>query len=433
MKKLFSRLLVVFATLAVACEPFGSNSSKDDVTESLELTSSPKIRVGMQGGTELITYKLSAKTSGELVVKVINDELITAFDTTIGGIISLTISANPTSELREGIVSVSYGASSFTVKVEQEGNPNAPSDACIVVANQFHGSYFGETLGEGIGHYWIILSKDGFAQDGSAKVGGEFFRVEFVGPAAQDPNNARIPDGVYQYDLSNSLMKFTIPNLGNSDYTYVDQYLEGWATPYTNATLTVEGDKITLEAVVEETEYLVTYEGDYTLRYNPISEYISTLDKDCTIDLSDCVGSAKCYNDNWYCGYCNWYIVFEDKDGWNQGTYLVLELLTDSNLNGSSGFEGHYVGLGVDAEDSTLPLFGSYGFISGHRMSSEASYLLGSLYQLYKNGTPIEQAPLRGGEIDITANSDGTYTIVINATDDAEPAHKVKLNWTGRL
>ena len=52
---------------------------------------------------------------------------------------------------------------------------------------------------------------------------------------------------------------------------------------------------------------------------------------------------------------------------------------------------------------------------------------------VYKDGLCVSQAPLYGGTVTITANDNGTYTIVIDATDDADPAHKITLNWTGKL
>lgn len=436
MRKLLLILCVAVGILAVSCDP---NSSTNDNVDALTLTSSATIRADKKGGTEYISYNINGQVSGELSVKVINEELITAVDTTTPGIIALTISENPTQESREGAVSVSYASSAFSVKVLQEGNPDAPTDVVSVRANQFRGQYFGDRLGSGKGQYWIILSDNGFDSTGAAKVGGEFFRAELVGPVSADPFNARVPNGVYEYDLSNSLSLYTILSLGNSDYTVVDEYLEGWATSFVSATLTVNDNLFTLEAVVpneisgENIKYVVTFQGEYTLGYEEPKEQISTLKNDLTIDLSDCVGSISNYGNGWYCGYCNWYLLFEDKDGWNQGEYLVVELLSDSNLDGTSGFVGKYEGLGVDSEDSTLPLFGPYSFVAGHRIAEGSNDFIGSIWMRFSNGSPVEQAPLRGGEVNITENSDGTYTIVIDATDDADPAHKISLNWTGRL
>ena len=59
--------------------------------------------------------------------------------------------------------------------------------------------------------------------------------------------------------------------------------------------------------------------------------------------------------------------------------------------------------------------------------------MMGSLVQINRDGKGIAQAPLYGGEFTISQNEDGTYHIVIDAVDDSEPAHRITLDWTGRL
>lgn len=431
MRNIFILLCVALSLTFVQCD----TNNPNETTAKFELTSDSVINVPSEGGIYTISYSLvTEEVNPEVKVFCDNTAMVTAVNADSIGYVRICVSANEDTESRSATLLVSYNAMCFEVEVVQEASSsNVNPEVVSIEADQFVGNYYGETLGSGIGHYWIILSDGGFEADGSAKVGGEFFRVELIGPAASDPENALIPDGVYRYDMSNSLLPYSILNLGNSDYTVVDEYLEGWATAFVDATLTVEGRKFILEACTESAEFYVTYEGDYTLQYNRFSDVVSNLKSDLEIDLSDCVGSVKCYGDSWKCGYCNWYVLFENKDGWNQGVYMTLELLTDTNLDGSSGFEGKYVAGGVDAEDKTLPLFGPYSFVSGHRMSNEASYLLGTLYQRYVGGSPVEETVMRGGEIEIKANGDGTHTIIINATDDAEPAHNITLNWTGVL
>ena len=116
MKKLLLILCAAVGILAVSCDP---NSSTNDKVDALTLTSPATIRADKKGGTEYISYNINGQVSGELSVKVINEELITAVDTTTPGIIALTISKNPTQESREGAVSVSYASSAFSVKVLQ--------------------------------------------------------------------------------------------------------------------------------------------------------------------------------------------------------------------------------------------------------------------------------------------------------------------------
>jgi hypothetical protein len=164
-----------------------------------------------------------------------------------------------------------------------------------------------------------------------------------------------------------------------------------------------------------------------------MSEHISTLTSDYEISLNNCTGTVKSFGDYWNCGLCNWQVEFLCNDGLMNGTYLVLDFLTDTELNGSSGFEGTYRSTGFSEEDHSRPDFAPYTFIPGFRVSVTDNYMLGSMLVEHIDGTAVEQAPLFDGEFTIKANNDGTHTIIINATDDAKPSHKITLNWTGKL
>lgn len=307
-----------------------------------------------------------------------------------------------------------------------------PENIIDISANQLIGKYYGERLVSGLGHYWIILSDNGFT-DGNATQNSEFFRIDLLGPIAADENNIRIPDGNYVFDINNSFSEYSILNIGNSDYTYIDEVGEAWATAFSYAELKVNGNKLSLVAFVDDKEYHVTFEGDYTISYNPISDTISTLTSDYEIDLSNCTGSVSCFNDYWNCGYCNWQIEFVCNDGLKNGTYLVLDFLTDSNINGNSGLTGTYYSSGFSEEDPTKPDFGPYTFVPGMRISDDGIHMMGSLLMEYVNGVGVEQVPIFGGEFTIIDNGDSTHTIIINATDDATPPNKITLNWTGTL
>lgn len=308
-----------------------------------------------------------------------------------------------------------------------------PNDNVInIKANQLIGNYYGERLVAGFGHYWIILSDNGIV-DGNLSQNSEFFRLDLLGPVASDENNIRIPDGLYSFDANNTFSEYTILNIGNSDYTYVDDAGEAWATTLLDATLIVDGNNLELIAYVDDKEYHLSFDDDYTLDYNVIPENISTLKSDYEIDLSNCTGTLTCFNDYWDCGYCNWNIEFVCNDGLKNGTYLVLDFLTDRDMAGGSGVSGTYRSTGFQEEDPTQPAWTSYSFIPGMRISDDGTLMMGSLLQEYENGIGTIQAPIFGGEFTITDNGDGTHTIVINATDDAEPSHKITLNWTGEL
>lgn len=305
-----------------------------------------------------------------------------------------------------------------------------PSENVInIAANQLIGNYYGERLVSGLGHYWIIISDNGIV-DGNLSRNSEFFRIDLLGPLAEDENDISIPDGRYLFDINNSFSEYTILNLGSSDYVYVDDSGEAWSTIFTDAEFNVNGNSMNLVAFVEDKEYHVTFDGDYTISYTPVPEYISTLKSDHEIDLSNCTGSVKCFDDYWNCGFCNWQIEFVCNDGYTAGTYFVIDFLTDANIDGSSGFEGTYHSSGFTEDDPDKPDFASYTFIPGMRISEGSDQMIGSLIVEYGYGV---QAPLYGGQLSITANDDGTHTIIVSATDDASPSHNISLDWTGVL
>ena len=414
----------MFAMLTTACEV--SESPKHD--PELELTSEETLRVDREGGEFEITYNLLHASFGTNVsAKVVNSDMITAVDTSTKGKVFITISENTTDAIREGAVIVSYESLSFTVLVQQDYTAvDQPAVRRDIVANQLVGNFYGDNLAAGVGHYWIILTKDGFV-DGAAVAGGEYFRLDLMAPMPEDMDNIRIPDGEYRFDLSMNRDEFTIIDIGNTDYSWVDEDMEGWALPLEDAKLTVNGNRFELEAFVDNTEYHVTFEGDYSLTTSIINDYVSSLTQDTVIDVSNCSASVNSYGDYWDCGYNNWCIEFVCNDGMKYGTYLVIDFLNNSTTD----FTGTYVASGFSAEDETMPDFRADVFIPGFRVADDADLLLGSLFMVYKDGLCVSQAPLYEGSVTITSNGDGTYTVVIDALDDAPEQNRITLTWTG--
>ncbi len=424
MRKYLLCLLAMFAMLTTACEVL--ESPKHD--PELELTSEETLRVDREGGEFEITYNLLHASFGTTVsAKVVNSDMITAVDTSTKGKVFITISENTTDAIREGAVIVCYDTLSFTVLVQQDYTAvDQPAVRRDIVANQLVGNFYGDNLAAGVGHYWIILTKDGFV-DGAAVAGGEYFRLDLMAPMPEDMDNIRIPDGEYRFDLSMNMDEFTIIDIGNTDYSWVDEDMEGWALPLEDAKLTVNGNRFELEAFVDNTEYHVTFEGDYSLTTSIINDYVSSLTQDTVIDVSNCYACVSSYGDYWDCGYNNWSVEFVCNDGFTQGTYVVLDLLSESTTN----FTGTYVASGFSAEDPTKPDFRGGVFVPGFRVADDADLLLGSLFMIYKNGICVSQAPLYEGSVTITSNGDGTYTVVIDALDDAPEPNKITLTWTG--
>lgn len=423
-------LVALCAIVVSSCE----SATNTTLEPKLEITSNTTLRVEKGGGIFAIEYSVANPVEGQSVeVKVVNSEMITAVNSDTFGLVKISVSENLSTDMREGAVIINYGSQSATVVVLQEENLEGGDsvERIDITATHLIGTYYGENLTQGLAHYWIIVSDGGF-KDGEVVPNSEFFRFDILAPLQPDTEDITIPDGTYSFDSYNSFSAYTIINLGNSDYMWVDNELEGWVTPFDDAEFTVNGSSLALVARVGSKEYHVNYSGEYSITESTISETISNLTEDVVIDVSDCEVSLNNYGDYWGCGYCNWGIEFVSKNGTNNGVYLVLDLLA-TTADAASGFTGVYHSSGFSEEDPTKPDFGPGVFIPGMRISDDGVHLLGSLYQKKENGRGVHQAPIYDGTITISDNGDGTHRIVIDAVDDATPAHRITLDWTGIL
>ena len=435
MKKLFSTALVALLSLvAVSCElpDSGKNDTQtpdnsQQTGQGITITSDDVINASAERKNYQITYTVEGE--GTIVATTDNPQMIDAINTDVAGYVRFRVTENTTSEVREAYVVITYGNSFARVKVVQEAAEVAEVEKVNIVANQVVGNYYGDRLADGVGHYWIIITKDGFV-NGNTVAGGEYFRLDLIAPLATSEENITLPDGDYRFDATTSYEEFTIINIGNTDYTWVDSIGEAWGYNFIDASLSVRGNKMELVALTAEKEFHVSFEGTYSLTppYE-ITDYVSSLKQDTVIDVSNCHVSKQSYGDYWGCGYTNWGVEFVCYDGMKYGTYVVLDLISAS----ATDISGTYVASGFSAEDSTKPDFRPGVFVPGFRVSSESDLLLGSLYMVYKDGLCVSQASLYDGTITITKLADGLYNIVIDAYDDAPKQNKVTLNWTGYM
>jgi hypothetical protein len=434
MKNILCLFLMALSLSFVACDKQDSTPSQQPgESVTFAITSEKEISMPAEGGTFVITYTIDGDHTG-VVAEADNSEVVTALNSSQQGVIIVSVSANSEFIEREATIRVSFDGESDYVVVKQEAaNGSAEGYEVVYVdANQVTASYYGDRLINDMGRYWLIFSKDGFTDEGLAK-NAEFFRVDILGPMPVDEGNITIPDGTYLFEYEPSFTPYTMLNLGNTDYVYTDESGEAWSVPFTEAQLIITGNTMKLVARTTDKEFHLTYEGDYAVDYVEVPEYISTLTDDYEIDLSHCEGELSCYGDYWECGVCNWCIEFLDVDGMKYGTYLVLDFLTDEYVNGSSGITGTYRSSGFTVEDPTKPAFAPYTYVPGMRISDDGNLMMGSLLQVYSDGVGVVQAPIFDGTITLKENTNGTYTIVIDALDDAEKPNRITLNWTGDL
>ena len=409
----------------VSCEPVVTPADET----KFEITSERVVNVAAEGGTFVIAYTLSNGDHTAIKAETDNTDIITAINTEQQGFIIVSVAANTERFDREASIRVSYDGEAYIITVKQEkASVGEDYDKVSITANYLVGNYYGDNLASGVGHYWIILSEDGF-EDGAVVANTEFFRLDILAPVPSNMDNIKIPDGDYEFDYDTTLKPYTIIDIGNTDYTWVDDNMEGWAKPLESATLRVSGNRLELVAVADMTEYTVIFEGEYSLGHSTITDHVSSLVKDTVIDVSNCSASISSYGDYWECGYNNWCLEFICNAGFTSGTYVVIDFLSESTTD----FTGTYVASGFSEDDPTKPNFRGGVFVPGFRVADDADLLLGSLYMVYKDGLCVSQAPLYEGSVTITYNGDGTHTVIIDALDDAPQQNKITLNWTGRL
>lgn len=427
MRKLFTLAFVAIMVVATSCELLQKEPQAPAKTEQgITLTSASMIEVPAEGDVYTITYTIEGE-EGNVIATTDNPQMIDTINSNGRGIVRINVTANPTTEVREANVVLTFGSSSASVKVVQSAAEVQGVTVVEVKANQLVGNYYGEDVYPGVGHYWVILTKDGF-DNGNTVIGGEYFRFDLIAPLAQSTENITLPDGDYVFDPSLSYELFTIIDISNTDYTWIEGDGSALGYAFENASLTVRGNKIELVALANNTEYHVSFEGDYTLTppYE-ITDYVSSLTQDTVIDVSNCYASSQSYGDYWGCGYTNWGIEFVCNDGMKYGTYVVLDLISAS----ATDISGTYVASGFCTDDPTKPDFRPGVFVPGFRVSDVSDLLLGSLYMVYKDGMCVSQASLYDGTITITKLADGRYNIVIDCYDDAPKRNKITLNWTG--
>lgn len=427
MRKLFTLAFVAIMVVATSCELLQKEPQAPAKTEQgITLTSASMIEVPAEGDVYTITYTIQGE-EGNVIATTDNPQMIDTINSNGRGIVRINVTANPTTEVREANVVLTFGSSSASVKVVQSASAAPAIEVVTIEANQLVGNYYGDDVADGVGHYWIILTKDGFV-NGSTVVGGEYFRLDLIAPLTDNRENITLPDGNYHFDPSSAYDEFTIVNLGNTDYTWIDGDSEAWGYDFVDASLSVQGSHIELVAMTEDKEYRVSFYGSYSLTppYE-ITDYVSSLTQDTVIDVSNCYASSQSYGDYWECGYTNWGIEFVCNDGMKYGTYVVLDLISDS----ATDISGTYVASGFCTDDPTKPDFRDGVFVPGFRVSDVSDLLLGSLYMVYKDGMCVSQASLYDGTITITKLADGRYNIVIDCYDDAPKRNMITLNWTG--
>jgi hypothetical protein len=156
----------------------------------------------------------------------------------------------------------------------------------------------------------------------------------------------------------------------------------------------------------------VSYSGKVELENNPDEIiYYSTLRDDYNADLSDHELIYACYGDFYEYGYYNWMFKLQPKNG--IGDCFQFDIITGYK-DAESGFIGDY---------HSSDYLAQWSFIPGWTNQIEM------LCSWYFTSDQSQLAPLRGGDMSVIDNGDGSVTVTIDVTDDRR--NRITGSWTG--
>ena len=281
-------------------------------------------------------------------------------------------------------------------------------------------NYMGDYYNPGVAdNFMVVLSDLGWDEDGWELPNAAYYILDLYTEIVD--GELAIPYGTYALDMTDSCEPNTL-SASSTRYILLDN--EGWdyaAEAYFVAgSVTVDANGIVAE--LEDFEgaiHKVAYKGAVTNIVDFSDEFggggsddevLSTLWEDWYCNFSDCSMEYTWYGDYYEVGYDNWLLyVFPNGD---VGDGLQLDLL--SNDVGLFELSGEYVISKSQEKFTAYPGYESGGYMEG---------------SWYFNADFSQYAPLVDGDIYITNNGDTTFTIEVDAYDDA--GNNIYGSWTG--
>jgi hypothetical protein len=268
MKNILS-IFAIFALLFTACEPV----DPQDANQQIKLITNDTVNVGSGSAMGLIQYEILDMIQGAEVKAEADVEWIINFDFKQQGKIQFTVEKNPDAVKREGTITITYDKSTLKVKVIQALS-EAPTNQEIKI-EKLQGKYYGNYAGLqwGMYNYYVVFTDLGMdASNEFYTPNAHYYFVDlYLDTPPADLNNIVVPNGVYEYDISNSGFMNTFTE-SCSWYQINDE--SGFAIPdyqihYDKGTVTFEDGKVTLEVTYEidhtQQNHKVIYEGNYSL------------------------------------------------------------------------------------------------------------------------------------------------------------------------
>ena len=300
------------------------------------------------------------------------------------------------------------------------------SDTRLIIANYFNGIYYGEEYAPGVGNYWFYLSNNGFSNDEYIP-DSYYYRIDLYGPVSTSPNSITIPDGIYTYDTNNTYAEYTF----SKEYSCLIEVNDKGVvteTPFDNAQFVVNNGELNLYVTIGGVDKQIKFNKEYALedgRENPnppvSGDGYSTLTDDYQVNFVSSNARLDYAGDWWNCGFDNYTLYIMSKEGGVlNGDTILLDFITQYTGN-NGGIAGNYTGT-----DTAAPMVYMYGCV-------QYNIPVGCWYFKYQYESIVEQAPITSGTLTITQNDNGTYTIDLDAYDDAATPNRITAHWTGDI
>lgn len=302
-----------------------------------------------------------------------------------------------------------------SLEIPVEYVPEEPATELGYAMANYMGDYYNPGVAD---NFTLVLSDLGWDEDGWELPNAAYYVFDLYTEVVD--GELAIPYGTYKFDMTSSCE----PNTIGASYTkYILMDADGWdyaeEAYFTSGTVTVDADGIVAELVAEDGNvHKVAYKGavtnivDYSDEFGGGGgdEILSTLWEDWYCNFSDCYLEYTWYGDYYEVGCDNW-LLYVYPNG-EVGDGLQLDLL--SNDVGSYELSGEYVISKSQEKFTAYPGYENGGYMEGC---------------WYFNADFSQYAPLVSGDIYITNNGDTTFTIEVDAFDDA--GNNIYGTWTG--
>ena len=319
MKKLFYLLLALPLAFA-ACNETPDTPVQKEYT--FEVTSEKVMEFEVEGGEGLIEWTVNEVTRfspvPEPVPTFVTEAEWIALDTENLG--AFTVAANE-GEPREAVIRIEFLEQVEEITVKQEGFIRF--EAAIFECD------FEEGSGDAPANFFVVLSDNGLNEDGSPKANSTYYCLDIYAHNYDDMSDGfvTIPAGEYTFDKMNTFAARTFTQM----YSY---YIKSGATEndvddqyYSEASLVVSSEGITLTAIIDGQEHVVTYAGTLEIPVEVEPEVPA-------VELS--YAMANYMGDYYNPGVAdNFQLILSDlgwdEDGWElpNAAYYIFDLYTE--------------------------------------------------------------------------------------------------------